>query len=264
MRAAGLCASVVGRAARACRARAFATTAVSGRLCEQFVKQLRLPGRTTGALSAGVVAYPNDPMVPRGRYFKPKGMPHGTVGPGPSTLRVRTGEFQLLARPWGADEHPRDHNGLRFRDYRVSIIATKKGYSKRAHLRWRIVRLLRTAAALVLPDKGQRRCDYVFHAYQPLQRMDRDELFLAVERALVAVRRMIQRRGPPDRRQQKQQGPAHAAPDDSSAPKTKILSADLGAWRPVHCVSDIAEELADLDGVPPAKRTGPRLGAGGG
>ncbi|KAJ2714535.1 hypothetical protein H4R19_001672, partial [Coemansia spiralis] len=184
----------VSAAARVCGVRPFATTAGRHRICEQLVKQFRLPGRTTGVLSAGVVPYPNDPMIPRGRYFKPKGLPRGeadmagVLRPGPSTFRVRSTGFQLAARPWGADEHPRDHNGLRFRDYRVAIVASKKSYSKRAHLRWRIVRLLRTAAALVLPDKGQRRCDYVFHAYPPLQTMDRDELFLAVERALVAIR----------------------------------------------------------------------------
>ncbi|KAJ1718093.1 hypothetical protein LPJ61_006866, partial [Coemansia biformis] len=184
-------ASAAGWARRTPGVRWFAATPGAERVCERFTKQFRLPGRTTGVLSSGVMPYPNDPMVPQDRYFKPKGLEQGGAAMtlllrrGPHAVRVQTPGFQLLARPWDADEHPRDHNGLRYRDYRVAIIASKKSYSKRAHLRWRIIRLLRTAASLVLPDKGQRRCDYLFFARPPLQKMDRDELFLAVEHALV-------------------------------------------------------------------------------
>ncbi|KAJ2781646.1 hypothetical protein H4R18_002748 [Coemansia javaensis] len=250
--------------------RAFATTAAGQRVCETFTKQFRLPGRTTGALSTGVEPHPNDPMVPRGRYFKPKGLERGSPAlmlllrgggggsGGGAVHRVRTAGFQLAASAWDAGEHPRDHNGLRIRDYRVGIIASKKACSKRAHVRWRVTRLLRTAAALVLPDKGLRRCDYLFQAYAPLEKMDRDELFLAVERALVDAGRMArdaQRRRSPDKsrfdqlrdRASSTRHQEQSQPGDVQTATAKILDVDWGARRPIHCLSDIVEELHGRD-----------------
>ncbi|KAJ1729902.1 hypothetical protein LPJ61_003303 [Coemansia biformis] len=85
--------------------------------------------------------------------------------------------------------------------------------------------------------------------------MDRDELFLAVEHALVDVRNRIKRRGtvrgPANNRSRRPAAPsdtssAHEAPGDGDG---KILNVDMGARRPVHCVTDIVEELVDYDGT---------------
>ncbi|KAJ1816154.1 hypothetical protein LPJ56_004365 [Coemansia sp. RSA 2599] len=140
---------------------------------------------------------PNDPMIPRGKYFKPKGIPQGPAmtmmlsGRQPNVYEITTKAFQLLASPWAPDEHPRDSNGLRIRDYRVACMATKKRYSKKVHHRWRAARILRTAASLVLPDKGLKRCDYVFYAKAEMRVMQRDEVFLMVEQALVQIKLKI-------------------------------------------------------------------------
>ncbi|KAJ2627354.1 hypothetical protein IW137_005668, partial [Coemansia sp. RSA 1287] len=132
------------------------------------------------------------------------------------------------------DEHPRDYNGLRIRDYRVSIIAGKKHY-KTAHKRWRVTRLLRTAASLVLADKGLKRCDYMFQVRGGVLEMDRDELFLEVERALVAVRQSVRERG----RRRRPVEP-EKMPSDGN---TKILNAPSDRAKPVYSISDIVEDL---------------------
>ncbi|KAJ2745841.1 hypothetical protein GGI20_001842 [Coemansia sp. BCRC 34301] len=171
--------------------RQVSTSRVAPRMSDQFVMQLRLPGRTTGSLSTGVVPYANDPMVPSCKYFKPRGLDsvHGLrfMLQNEHNYRVSTKGFTLVASPWNEDEHPRDHNGLRIRDYRVACMATKKGYSKKAYHRWRAMRLLRTAASLILPDKGLKRCDYLLIARAPMRFMDRDGLFLDVEHAIVTA-----------------------------------------------------------------------------
>ncbi|KAJ1830117.1 hypothetical protein LPJ63_005139 [Coemansia sp. RSA 2711] len=176
--------------------RAFTATAAATRSSDLLVKQTRLPGRTNSSLSAGVVPYANDPMIPRDKYFKPRGLertshllPLMTVGRHPFVYRHHTTHFTLSASPWNPNEHPRDYNGLRIRDYRVAIIAGKKHY-KRAHRRWRVTRLVRMAVAQILPDKGLKRCDYVFVLKPDLLEMDRDELFMAVEGALLRIKRM--------------------------------------------------------------------------
>ncbi|KAJ2496357.1 hypothetical protein GGH96_005887 [Coemansia sp. RSA 1972] len=225
--------------------RLFTTTATQRRVSDEFVKQLRLPGRTNSVLSTGVVPYSNDPMVPRDRYFKPRGLERsGAVLPlflrrHPSTLKHSTNEFTLLASPWNSDEHPRDYNGLRIRDYRVSIIAGKKHY-KTAHKRWRATRLIRTAAALVLPDKGLKRCDYLFQVRGGVLEMDRDELFLAVEQALVAAKQSVGQRG---RRQRPVGLEAQLTNSDGSG---KILNAPSDRAKAVHSISDIVEDLGSL------------------
>ncbi|KAJ2669391.1 hypothetical protein GGI25_006162 [Coemansia spiralis] len=176
----------------------FASTSSAPRLSERFKIQFKLPGRTTGVLSSGVVPYPNDPMIPQGKYFKPKGLDKITEIPTMlknKTLvyRLQTKGFMLIASPWNMDEHPRDHNGLRIRDYRVTAIASKKQYSKKAHPRWQIMRMIRTAAAMILPDKGMKRCDYLFIAFAEMRKMSRDEIFLMIEKAFVDVEAKIKR-----------------------------------------------------------------------
>ncbi|KAJ2134832.1 hypothetical protein IW139_001849 [Coemansia sp. RSA 353] len=220
--------------------RLFTTTATQRRVSDEFVKQFRLPGRTNSVLSTGVVPYSNDPMVPRDPYFKPRGLERS--GPvlslilrrHPSTLKHNASVFTLVASPWNSDEHPRDYNGLRIRDYRVSIIAGKKHY-KTAHKRWRVTRLLRTAACLVLADKGLKRCDYMFQVRGGVLEMDRDELFLEVERALVAVRQSVGERG----RRRRPVEP-EKMPSDGN---TKILNAPSDRAKPVYSISDIVEDL---------------------
>ncbi|KAJ2308275.1 hypothetical protein IWW55_000539, partial [Coemansia sp. RSA 2706] len=172
------------------------TASSSAAAPRQLSISTRLPGRTNSSLSAGVVPYANDPMIPRDKYFKPRGLertshllPLMTVGRHPFVYRHHTTHFTLSASPWNPNEHPRDYNGLRIRDYRVAIIAGKKHY-KRAHRRWRVTRLVRMAVAQILPDKGLKRCDYVFVLKPDLLEMDRDELFMAVEGALLRIKRM--------------------------------------------------------------------------
>ncbi|KAJ1852426.1 hypothetical protein GGH12_005461 [Coemansia sp. RSA 1822] len=222
--------------------RLFTTTAQRHRVSDEFVKQFRLPGRTNSVLSTGVEPYSNDPMVPHDRYFKPRGLERsGSVLPlflrrHPSTCKYDTSAFALMASPWNVNEHPRDYNGLRIRDYRVSIIAGKKHY-KTAHKRWRVTRLIRTAASLVLPDKGLKRCDYMFQVRGGVLEMDRDELFLEVEQALVAVKQRVDERGV---RQRPVEPEAQQTKSDG---KVKILNAPSDRAKAVYSISDIVEDL---------------------
>ncbi|KAJ2157200.1 hypothetical protein GGF46_004678 [Coemansia sp. RSA 552] len=237
--------------------RGFATTAGVCRVSDQYVKQFRLPGRTNSALSTGVVPYPNDPMLPRGKYFKPRGLDQESkimmqmLGQNPQVFKYNVRGLMLCAYPWGRGEHPRDYNGLRIRDYRVAVVATKKSYDKKAHPRWRITRLLRTAASLVLPDKGLRRCDYLLYAHAELQQMTRDEIFLQVERAVVSIEAKIwrswaatgQKKQAVDRAAFLQGARARAEAHSSS---DKILNVELGGERRpvIRSMSDIVEDQA--------------------
>ncbi|KAJ1721513.1 hypothetical protein LPJ53_003973 [Coemansia erecta] len=217
--------------------------------------QFRLPGRTNSALSSGVVPLPNDPMLPRGKYFKPKGIPQ----PGPMTLMlcgrppnvydVSNKAFRLLASPWGTDEHPRDHNGLRIRDYRVGCMSSKKKYSKKAYHRWRANRLLRTAATLILPDKGMKRCDYLFIANAEMRFMERDEVFICVEQALLEAQKKIEHDLALGKRRRNRPNTAISTmfgTDTSGSSSSKILDGEIGddgTVAPVdYCVSHIIVE----------------------
>ncbi|KAJ2894139.1 hypothetical protein GGI21_002606 [Coemansia aciculifera] len=220
--------------------------------------QLRLPGRTTGALSTGVVPYANDPMIASNKYFKPRGLDsvHGLrfMLQNEHNYRASTAGFTLVASAWNDDEHPRDHNGLRIRDYRVACMATKKGYSKKAYHRWRAMRLLRTAASLILPDKGMKRCDYLFIARAPMRFMNRDALFLDVESAIVAaetrIRAMWARHGRrcrprvPDDLIGRAEQPhrQRSSKKTQSENRPKILN-DTAEQMPIYCVSQIIEDL---------------------
>ncbi|PIA14864.1 hypothetical protein COEREDRAFT_82464 [Coemansia reversa NRRL 1564] len=231
--------------------------------------QFPLPGRTSSVLSSGVVAYPNDPMIPRGRYFKPKGLSKfGSImplmlGKHLFVYKHNSPGFMLCACPWNVDEHPRDHNGLRFRDFRVSLMVTKKRYDKRAHERWRMTRLLRTAASLILPDKGLKRCDYLFFARAPLLKMDRDKIFLEVEDALVSIEQKIRRDwGSKDVRKRKRRPEMAVSKHESdelldTAPKTapdsasiKILNVVAPGSRPVSSLSEVIVDLSTLNKKP--------------
>ncbi|KAJ2401370.1 hypothetical protein GGI23_001444 [Coemansia sp. RSA 2559] len=229
-----------------------ATTAPACRLSEKFKIQFRLPGRTTGVLSAGVVPYPNDPMIPRGKYFKPKGLEKTKdlallLSNKTKVHKVHTKAFILVASPWNIDEHPRDHNGLRFRDYRVAAIASKKRYSKKAYPRWQAMRTLRLAAALVLPDKGLKRCDYVFVALEKMREMSRDQIYGLVEKALVDVERKIARewvtkgRG---KRSLPSYTHKHARHTDSKDDKILDVTFDNYRGQPIRFVSDIIVDMS--------------------
>ncbi|KAJ1884710.1 hypothetical protein LPJ81_007038 [Coemansia sp. IMI 209127] len=229
-----------------------ATTAPACRVSERFKIQFRLPGRTTGVLSAGVVPYPNDPMIPRGKYFKPKGLDK-TKDLAPITFnkttvhKVHTKAFMLVASPWNIDEHPRDHNGLRFRDYRVAAIASKKRYSKKAYPRWQATRMLRLAAALVLPDKGLKRCDYVFVALEKMREMSRDQVYSLVEKALVDVERKIAREWiRKGRGERSLPSYSHSPARQTNSKDDKILDVtfDDDHRQPIRFVSDIIEDMS--------------------
>ncbi|KAJ1948342.1 hypothetical protein FBU59_001641 [Linderina macrospora] len=74
-------------------------------------------------------------MVPSSKYFKPKGLDSDTMVPFMLSnhnyvTKHHARGFTLYASPWNLDEHPRDHNGLRFRDYRVACMVTKKNFRK--------------------------------------------------------------------------------------------------------------------------------------
>ncbi|KAI8323460.1 hypothetical protein GQ54DRAFT_111542 [Martensiomyces pterosporus] len=261
-------------------ARSFGATATNQRISDNFKMQFRLPGRTTGILSSGVVPYPNDPMVPKGKYFKPKGLDQNEGVPfmmtnRSHTYRIDVKPFLMIASPWNADEHPRDHNGLRFRDYRVACLATKKHYSKKAYHRWRAIRLLRTAASLVLPDKGLKRCDYLLFAHPEMRKMDRDELFLAVDKAIVDMEYAIKkdwslhgRKQRPlmyagsgmanestldhKKAQQQQQQKSQSQPgSNAKAKKVKILRVKLDEAKRIECAGDIIEDLAPSSATKP-------------
>ncbi|KAJ2336841.1 hypothetical protein GGI00_000601 [Coemansia sp. RSA 2681] len=236
-------------------------------MSDKFVMQLRLPGRTTGSLSTGVVPYANDPMIPSSKYFKPRGLDsvHGLrfMLQNERNYRASTKGFTLVASAWNEDEHPRDHNGLRIRDYRVACMATKKGYSKKAYHRWRAMRLLRTAASLILPDKGMKRCDYLLMARAPMRFMDRDALFLDVENAIIAAETRIRaawaRTGRSSRsrvpddltgKTVRQHRSAKSKKEASAQQRPKILRATaaeaeaIGHERQhIYCVSQIIEDL---------------------
>ncbi|KAJ2077032.1 hypothetical protein H4R24_005365 [Coemansia sp. RSA 988] len=251
------------------RARLLSTTACAMRISDQFLMQFPLPGRTCSVLSSGVVPYPNDPMIPKSRYFKPKGLSKlGSImplmlGKHPFVYKVNSPGFMLCACPWNIDEHPRDHNGLRFRDFRVSLMVTKKRYDKRAHERWRMTRLLRTAASLILPDKGLKRCDYLFFARAPLLKMDRDKIFLDVEEALLAIEQKIRRdwrSKDPRKRKRRPEAPVAKLGGDElldTAPKTvpdnasiKILNVVTPESRPISSLSEVLVDLSALDQNP--------------
>ncbi|KAJ1900805.1 hypothetical protein LPJ66_001228 [Kickxella alabastrina] len=230
--------------------RMFSTARPAQRISDRFKMQFRLPGRTTSVLSSGVAPTPNDPMLARSRYFKPKGLSQGTpigllLGSDHRryTYETSTPAFRLIASPWASNEHPRDHNALRLRDYRVTCMATKKQYSKKAYHRWRAVRVLRTAAAMVLPDKGLRRCDYVFVASAKMRTMQRDDVWRDVERALAAVRRRIEREWMSGRRVERPLlGAAIEMPRDPGKHKILRGGVDERAVPPDYCVSRIIEE----------------------
>ncbi|KAJ1949812.1 hypothetical protein EC988_004617 [Linderina pennispora] len=218
--------------------------------------QFALPGRTTGVLSSGVVPYANDPMIPASKYFKPKGLDREVMFPFMLTnhqyvTKQSACGFMLYASPWNADEHPRDHNGLRFRDYRVACMVTKKNF-KKVYPRWRIARLLRTAAMMVLPDKGMKRCDYLFFAHADLARMDRDQLFLEVDQAMVAVEKKILRQWQDSGRRRRPvlypgveriSRPKDKQHSDRKPKKEKILKVvDADEDKRIESVADIVEE----------------------
>ncbi|KAJ2648661.1 hypothetical protein IWW40_003725 [Coemansia sp. RSA 1250] len=235
--------------------RRFSTTTGARHVSDQFVRQMETPGPTSSTLSSGVVPYFNDPMIPRGKYFKPRGIERSDpllmlmLGRHPCVFKHHKEKFTLSACPWNVDEYPRDYNGLRIRDYRVAILASKKHY-KSAHKRWRITRLVRTAAMLILPDKGLKRCDYLFHLHEGLLEMDRDELFLEVEDALVDVERRIYRRWNRDGRQKR---PVSAIGTDATYSSTeaesggndKILNAPSRRGKNIYSISEIIEDLQD-------------------
>ncbi|KAJ2344036.1 hypothetical protein IWW50_006260 [Coemansia erecta] len=229
--------------------RHFTTTAFNKRVSDEFVKQFRLPGRTNSVLSSGVVPYSNDPMVPRDKYFKPRGLArNGRVlallrDRHPSVLKHNAPRFLLYMIPWSQTEHPRDHNGLRIRDYRVAIIAAKKHY-RTAHRRWRATRLVRTAAALVLPDKGATRCDYLFVLHAGVLDMDRDELFFSVEAALVDVeRRNGRRRGAYEQRPACDGRGLDVSAEMDGNGNGKILNAPSARSKSIYSISEIVEDL---------------------
>ncbi|KAJ2698829.1 hypothetical protein H4218_003024 [Coemansia sp. IMI 209128] len=238
--------------------RLLSTSRFPQHVSEQFVMQLRLPGRTTGTLSTGVVPYANDPMIPSSKYFKPRGLDstHGLrFMLGSNNLRSTTQGFTLIASPWNEDEHPRDHNGLRIRDYRVACMATKKGYSKKAYHRWRAMRLLRTAAMLILPDKGLKRCDYVLVARAPMRFMDRDQLFLDVEQAFVDMEARIRAGWARNGRRLRPRVPedligkdlTQQSPTKSKEKPTKILqTTSSNEQRRIYCISQIVEDFGPL------------------
>ncbi|KAI7820911.1 hypothetical protein BX661DRAFT_188783, partial [Kickxella alabastrina] len=215
------------------------------RISDRFKMQFRLPGRTTSVLSSGVAPTPNDPMLARSRYFKPKGLSQGApigllLGSDHRryTYETSTPAFRLIASPWASNEHPRDHNALRLRDYRVTCMATKKQYSKKAYHRWRAVRVLRTAAAMVLPDKG---CGGATTA--KMRTMQRDDVWRDVERALAAVRRRIEREWMSGRRVERPLlGATVEIPRDPG--KHKILRSGVNerAVPADYCVSRIIED----------------------
>ncbi|KAJ1960133.1 hypothetical protein GGI12_003966 [Dipsacomyces acuminosporus] len=245
--------------------------------------QFRLPGRTTGVLSSGVVPYPNDPMIPKGKFFKPKGLDQNEGVPfmmtsKANTYKIDTRPFMMIASPWNVDEHPRDHNGLRIRDYRVSCIATKKHYSKKAYHRWRAIRLLRTAASLVLPDKGLKRCDYLLFAHPEMRKMDRDELFLAVDKAIVDMEAVVKRDWEAHGRKKRplmfagwSRASYLSTLDDelshqlsqgkqvaSTRPKkVKILRVKLDEEKRIDCVADIIQDFGSFNNA--VSTVGPRL-----
>ncbi|KAJ2848144.1 hypothetical protein J3B02_004012 [Coemansia erecta] len=247
--------------------RSLSSTSIHHRISDRFKMQFRLPGRTTSVLSAGVVPTPNDPMIPRGKYFKPRGIPQGAAmtmmlaGRAPNVYEISTRAFRLLASPWAPDEYPRDYNGLRIRDYRVACLATKKKYSKKVYHRWRAARILRTAASLVLPDKGLKRCDYLFYAKADMRLMHRDELFLLVEQALVQMKYKIvaeqklhkkpwYRPNPALKAQQEAASVSASLGGSSLLAKKKILEDTDDSQQPVpidYCVSRIVQEMKDLE-----------------
>ncbi|KAJ2451343.1 hypothetical protein EV183_003671 [Coemansia sp. RSA 2336] len=235
--------------------RGFSTTAQTKHVSDQFVRQLDTPGPTSSTLSSGVVPYFNDPMIPRGKYFKPRGIERSDpllmlmLGRHPCVFKHHDKSFTLSACPWNVDEYPRDYNGLRIRDYRVAILASKKHY-KSAHKRWRVTRLVRTAAMLVLPDKGLKRCDYLFHVHEGLLQADRDELFLDVERALVDVERRIYGRWNREGRQKRPVSVVGAEAVYSSTEMdsagNKILNAPSRRGKHIYSISEIIEDLQDM------------------
>ncbi|KAJ2387983.1 hypothetical protein GGI05_003919, partial [Coemansia sp. RSA 2603] len=129
-------------------------------------------------------------------------------------------------------------------------------YSKKAYHRWRANRLLRTAASLILPDKGLKRCDYLFVANAEMRFMERDEVFSYVEQALLEVQRKIQydlvlgrRRNRPNTVINTKFGGSGTfadASNGSSSSSSKILDGEIGddgTLAPVdYCVSSIIVE----------------------
>ncbi|KAJ2479903.1 hypothetical protein EV174_003879, partial [Coemansia sp. RSA 2320] len=185
-------------------------------------------------------------------YFKPAGLDSDRglrfMQTSELVTRVSMPGFLLAASPWNEDEHPRDHNGLRIRDYRVACVASKKKYSKKAFHRWRATRLLRTAAALVLPDKGLKRCDYLLVARPAMRVMDRDALFLMVEQAIVQAESRIAAAWTRTGRRHRPRVPDELSAAELSHPsaqKPKILQQHR--QRHIDCVSKIIEDLADAD-----------------
>ncbi|KAJ1766981.1 hypothetical protein IW140_004818 [Coemansia sp. RSA 1813] len=210
-----------------------------------------MPGRTTGVLSSGVVPYPNDPMIPRDKYFKPRGLEKAKdlariLFNKTTAYKVYTDGFMLVASPWNTDEHPRDHNGLRLRHYRVAAIASKKSYSKKAYPRWQAMRTLRLAAALVLPDKGLKRCDYVFVALEKMRRMSRDQIYLLVDKALVDMERKIERNWTNSGRGKRTLADySDKSVGGTDSKNDKILNVSFGDHheRQVRYISDIIEDI---------------------
>ncbi|KAJ2507309.1 hypothetical protein GGI11_006397 [Coemansia sp. RSA 2049] len=226
-------------------------TALAYRLSDNFKIQFKLPGRTTGVLSSGVVPYPNDPMLPREKYFKPKGLDKSDglsriLFRRTTVYRLRTDMFTLLASPWNTDEYPRDYNGLRFRDYRVAAIASKKQYSKKAYPRWRAMRALRLAAALVLPDKGLKRCDYIFVALEKMRFASRDHVYYSVEKALVSMEHKIVKDWETNGRGRRSLlDVSHKRTEGADGKDDKILnvSFDHHHKRPIRYMSDIVKDI---------------------
>lgn len=187
-------------------------------------------------------------MIPKDKYFKPKGLDGTAMIPFMFSKHYKkhtidTDAFRLIASPWGPQEHPRDHNGLRYRDYRVACMATKKGYSKKAYHRWRAMRILRTAAMYVLPDKGCKRCDYLFLARAPMRFMDRDLVFLKIEKALVQMESKIARSG-----NARARVIGMGSAEDGSlgnVDSSKILNRDFAGQRHITSMSQIVEEMEE-------------------